>query len=444
MQMVPDALRDQVVAAAEERSDGLARTLSQFVQIPSINADYPGIARADVIGGETEAAAFISSVHRGFRAETDEFSIVEGRGNAVAVRKGTGGGRSLILNGHHDVVPPGDEAAWGSGTPFSGRVDEDRVWGRGTADMKGAIVSHAYVLDVLDSIGVRLNGDLILESVAGEETGQHVIGTTACIERGYRADGAIVSEASAPPIPLAVAPTSTGVLTFRVGIDGKTTHSGLRGRSITPGLDGPALAVSAIDKGFEIYSGLARLDAQWGFAKQHPLYEPGHFRIMPGVVDGAPIGVRIPYMVPDRMTFEYVVWHSPEESPADVREEIEACIRAICQTDGWLSEHPPTVEWIKETPPAVLDPQHPLCTGLIASHLQAAAGSRFITANAPQGFVAAEETVRFIQAGIPAVNYGPGDLRQAHAPDEFVRRDELVTSCAALSIFAMSWCGYTA
>ena len=83
-------------------------------------------------------------VYEALGADVDLWAIEPGRENAVGVIPGQGGGRSLIYNGHVDVVPPGDPAKWKSGDPFSGRIDGDRVWGRGSTDMKAGILAQAY------------------------------------------------------------------------------------------------------------------------------------------------------------------------------------------------------------------------------------------------------------------------------------------------------------
>ena len=106
------------------------------VRIESVNPKYPGQVYDEVVGGEGEVGKFVGEIYRAIGCEVDLFAVEPGRENAVGVLKGAGGGRSLIYNGHVDVVPPGDPANWKSGSPFSGKIDGDRVWGRGSTDMK--------------------------------------------------------------------------------------------------------------------------------------------------------------------------------------------------------------------------------------------------------------------------------------------------------------------
>ena len=126
--------------------------------------------------------------HPYFVASRDTYA---GSPNVVGVLKGTGGGRSLILNGHIDVVPAGDRSKW-TDDPFSGAVKDGKVFGRGTTDMKGGNVSMLLAMEALIRSGIRLKGDVIFHSVIEEETGG--VGTLATVLRGYRADAALIPE----------------------------------------------------------------------------------------------------------------------------------------------------------------------------------------------------------------------------------------------------------
>src|SRR5581483_5055235 len=123
-------LRERVLAAVDALQGELVDTLSRAVRIESVNPKYPGQDYERVVGGEGEVSKFMGDLYRALGAEVDLFAVEPGRENAVGVLKGAGGGRSLIYNGHVDVVPVGDPENWKSGDPFSGRIDGDRVWGR--------------------------------------------------------------------------------------------------------------------------------------------------------------------------------------------------------------------------------------------------------------------------------------------------------------------------
>lgn len=438
--MAEQELVNQVGAAIDGLAAEMIDALSEVVRIPSVNPKYPGQVYDEVVGGEGEVSKVFARHYEALGAEVDLFAIEPGRENAVGVLKGTGGGRSLIYNGHVDVVPVGDPANWTGGDPFSGKIDGDRVWGRGATDMKSGIIAQTFAARALRECGIALKGDLILEAVVGEEVMDHECGTTAAIKRGYTADAAIVSEPSSPPSPLAVVPISPGLLWFSVTAVGKATHSSMRGNSIRAGGDGAAVGVNAIDKGILIFNALRQLEEEWGQTKQHPLFRPGHFSIHPGVVQGGPHGVMVPFFLSEFMTIEYCVWYSPDDDPEAVKREIETHIERASQTDPWLRAHPPTVEWKLHWPANV--PQAEEITALtVAAHEQAAVGTRFAGAPDVVGFAAVEDCTFLTLGGVPAISYGPGDLRVAHADDEYVLIDEVVTSCKTFAVAAMDWCG---
>lgn len=435
-----DATR--VLEQVDELQEELVQAVSEAVQIESVNPKYPGQVYDDAVGGEGEVSRFVARFYEELGCEVDLFAVEPGRENAVGVWKGTGGGRSLIYNGHVDVVPPGDPANWTSGSPFSGRIDDDRIWGRGSTDMKGGVLAQAFAALAVARAGYRLEGDLILEAEVGEEVMDHECGTTAILERGYKADAAVVSEPSAPPGRLAIVPITPGLWWFSATVRGKATHASMRGETFRAGGLGAQVGVNAIDKGFQIFQAIRQLEDEWGQTKRHPLFAPGHFTIHPGVVVGGPNGVLIPFVVSEYMTIEYCIWYHPEEAPEDVRREVEEHVQRAAQLDPWLREHPPELEWKMNWPASVVDPDHPVCHALAAAHEQAAVGTRFEGPPPVQGFAAVEDTAFLNIGGVPAISYGPGDIRVAHADDEHVLIDELLTATKTYALLAMDWCGY--
>lgn len=438
--MADQALVDQVSATIDALAGEMIDALSEVVRIPSVNPKYPGQVYDEVVGGEGEVSKAFARHYKAIGAEVDLFAIEPGRENAVGVIKGAGGGRSLIYNGHVDVVPVGDPANWTGGDPFSGKIDGDRVWGRGATDMKSGIMAQTFAARALKECGIALKGDLILEAVVGEEVMDHECGVTATVKRGYTADAAIVSEPSSPPSPLAVVPISPGLLWFSVTAVGKATHSSMRGNSIRAGGDGAAVGVNAVDKGILLYNALRQLEEEWGLTKQHALFRPGHFSIHPGVVQGGPHGVMVPFFLSEFMTIEYCVWYSPDDDPESVKREIEDHIARAAQMDAWLRDHPPVVEWKLHWPANVPDAEE-ITAAAVAAHEQAAVGTRFAGPPDVVGFAAVEDCTWLTLGGVPAISYGPGDLRVAHADDEYVLIDEVVTSCKTFAIAAMDWCG---
>lgn len=435
-----DAAR--VLARVGELERELIDAVSAAVQIESINPKYPGQVYDDVVGGEGEVSKFVAKFHAEIGCEVDLFAVEPGRENAVGVLKGSGGGRSLIYNGHVDTVPPGNPENWKSGSPFSGKIDADRIWGRGSTDMKAGVLAQAIAAKAIRSAGFRLRGDLILEAVVGEEVMDHECGTTATVKRGYKADAAVVSEPSAPPDTLAVVPVTPGLWWFSVTVRGKATHSSMRAETFRAGGLGAEVGVNAIDKGIQIFHAVRQLEDEWGQTKRHPLFAPGHFTIHPGVVVGGPVGVLIPFVVSEYMTTEYCIWYHPDDTSEAVQQEVTEHIHRAAQLDPWLREHPPELEWKLNWPASVVSPDHPICDAVSDAHELAAEGTRFAGKAPVRGFAAVEDTAFLNIGGVPAVSYGPGDIRVAHADDEHVLIDELLTSCKTYALLAMDWCGY--
>jgi acetylornithine deacetylase len=433
---------NRVLERVDALQGELVETVSEAVQIESVNPKYPGQVYEDVVGGEGRVSKYLAAVYERLGCELDLFAVEPGRENAIGVLRGSGGGRSLIFNGHVDVVPPGDPANWKSGDPFSGRVDGDRIWGRGSTDMKGGVVAQAFAARAIHEAGLKLKGDLILEAVVGEEVMDHECGTTATIKRGHTADAALVSEPSSPPEPLALVPVTPGLWWFSVTVRGKASHSSMRAETFRAGGLGGKVAMNAIDKGFAIFAAIRQLEDSWGLTKRHPLFAPGHFTIHPGVVTGGPSGVLVPFVISEFMTLEYCIWYHPEDDPEAVRAEVEEHIQRAAQLDPWLREHPPELEWKLNWPASVVDPAHPICEAVSVARKRATVGTRFAGPTPVRGFAAVEDTSFLNAGGVPAISLGAGDIRVAHADDEFVLIDELMAACRTYAMTALEWCGW--
>jgi acetylornithine deacetylase/succinyl-diaminopimelate desuccinylase family protein len=432
--MIDASVRRDVTAAVDSLKDELVWLVSSMVQIPSLNPTQPGVIREEVLGGETRVNEFLKPVMESIGLETDLWEAEEGRANLVGICKGSGGGRSLLFNGHVDVVIPGPEELWTEASPWSGKVAKGRIYGRGACDMKGGNGAVIIAVKALLQQGYRPKGDVIIQSVVGEEMMNTEAGTGAAIERGYRADAGIVVEPSNPPCPLAILTASPGVLIMTVRVKGKAAHTCMRDELVRAGGRGAEVAVSAVDKAFIIYQGLAKLEEEWGQTKSHPAFtRPGHFTICPATFRG---GTSIA-TIPDECVIEYVVWHAPQDSPEKVKEEIEDQVARYAQTDAWLRENPPKVEWWDFWwPPFDIPADSPICYA-VATAYEAALGKPAVF----YGFSAVDDASFLNQAGIPTISMGPGDIRVAHAANEYVDIQELVDAAKVYALSIVEWCG---
>jgi acetylornithine deacetylase/succinyl-diaminopimelate desuccinylase family protein len=423
-------------SAVDQLADELTGAVSSAIRIPSVTPTYPGVEYSEHVGKEGAVSRLVGDLLGAAGCDVDLFAVKEGRENCVGVLRGAGDGRSLILNGHVDVVPGGPAADWGDGDPYSGRIADGHVWGRGACDMKGGLLASVYAVIALQRAGVRLAGDLIVEAVVGEEAMEHQFGTSACVERGYRADAAIVAEPSAPPVRLGVVPVTPGVLRFVVTIIGKRTHPAMRGSTIHPGGGGWEIGVNAVDKAFHVYQALRLREEEWGLTRRHPLFAPGQFVIHPGVVVASPRGQLDPFFIADHATLDYIVIYHPDEEAEVVRAEIGDVVATAARLDGWLRTHPPTIEWKHHWPPSRVDPAHPIVTATCRAH-EAVTGHEA----AVFGWSAVHDGTFLNQAGIPAIACGPGDIRLAHAVDEHVPMNDLIEACKTYAVLAAGWCG---
>jgi acetylornithine deacetylase len=430
--------RAAVEAAIDAARDDIVRTLQDLIRVPSVNPNYPhfpGVPEGDGTG-ETAANAVLRPVYEAAGCEIDAFEAIAGRSNLVGVRRGSGGGRSLIFNGHVDTVAPGDPAKWTSGDPFDGRLEDGRVVGLGASDMKAGLVAQAWAARALTSAGVRLRGDLIVESVVGEEMMEHRAGTTATIERGHRADAAIVSEPSSVTGPPALAPVSGGGTIFTLRIEGLAAHSCARGNHIWPGGTGERHAVNAIEKAFLVTTAIRRLEEEWGRTRSHPLFPPGFFTIGPDTFMGTLHGQDLSWAVANDVALEYLVMYEPDRTQEEVRDEIETYLGGVFDGDTWLREHRPVIDWPHTWPPyqTALDP--PIVAALQSAH-EAVLGAPVEL----QGFAAVDDATYFERAGIPAISYGPGSILTCHCFDESVPIDDVIRAAKVYAATAIGWCG---
>jgi len=427
-------IKKKVLTAVDNLRDDLIQLVCETVKIPSVTPGYPGPKYDSADGGETKVAKYLKPVLEEIGLKTDMWEQEKGRANIVGTLKGSGNGKSLIFNGHIDVVPSGSPEMWTAAKPWSGKIADGKIWGRGSCDMKGGNAAAIIALKAVLNAGYRPQGDVILEYVVGEELMHTAAGIGAVIERGYRADAAIVAEPSAPPYRLAIAPTSTGMLLMRVTVKGKAVHSSMRSELVRAGGAGAKVGVNSIDKVMIIYQALNQLEDQWGQAKSHPMYtRPGHFTIHPGVITGGPVGA---FLISDESKIEYYISHAPQDTPEQVKEEVEAQIDMFAKTDPWLRENPPKVEWLVWWPPYDVSAEAPICKAVAAAYEAA------LEEDAKYyGFAAVDDAAFLNRAGIPAISIGPGSLAVAHAPNEYVEIAELVDAAKIYALSIIEWCG---
>jgi acetylornithine deacetylase/succinyl-diaminopimelate desuccinylase family protein len=415
LRVVPDVSTHELTALA-------ARLITYPTD--SQSSGNPGFRAAasachDLIAGVLSASEF----------ELERFDTSTGHPTTIARLRGQGGGRTLVLNGHVDVVPAGAQDEW-SHDPYGGVVDDGRLYGRGAADMKAGVAAIVLAAQTIARLGERLAGDLVLHIVSDEEVAG--TGSREAIERLGDEAAVIICE----PTDLQIVTVHGGLLHLRIEIDGIGAHAGQRYASLHPGHDGSG-GVNAIEKAFVLGAGLQRLEREWGGKAPEPLLPAGFNTISPGIVLGGPGGgadgrlhvIGNPGTTPDYCALEYNIWFLPWERRDDVVAEVERHLHLTCQSDPWLRSHPPRLSWGFngiDVPAAKIDADHPL-----TETLRAALGGLGRDARL-EGFTAASELGWYAERGIPGVLFGPGRIDEAHSTDEHVKTRDIATCARAL------------
>ena len=426
--MTDDRLNQRLLDAVDAGFDEEIRFLADITRIPSLRGEE---APAQDVMARAYADRGLS-VDR-WKVEVDKirhlpgFSPVavsyENAWNVVGAHRARtpdGGtpGRSLILNGHIDVVPTGPLDMWAT-PPFVPVVRNGWMHGRGAGDMKAGLAASLFAMDALARCGLAPAGDVYLQSVIEEEcTGN---GALACLERGYRGDAAIIPEPMAEQLMLA----QVGVIWFQVKVRGQPAHVAVAGSG-----------ANAIEACFPIMQALHRLEHEWN-ERGHPAFA-GHAHPINFVVSRIE-GGDWTSSVPAWSTFDMRISLFPGQSIEQVRAEVEACVAAAAAADPYLSANPPQVIYHGFMAegwelPAGTEAQAVLarCHGLVTGKPLETTASTGTT------------DARFfgLYAGIPTLVYGP-TAERIHAFDERVEIESVRRVTQTIALFIAQWCGTT-
>ena len=412
----------------EVSRERIVADLATLVAIPSIGGSQAeidiqrGLAEAWRSEGWQVEEWSLDLAHLTRRPDFPGMEVERSEAHGVLMTwPGTGGGRRLLLNGHTDVVPPGDTAAWTS-EPFEPRLmlrdGRERLVGRGACDMKAGLVAAWEAMRALREAGITLAGDVMLAPVSGEEDGG--LGTYALLHHGVHADACVIPE----PTDLAIIPANGGALTFRLRIHGRATHASRR----TEG-------VSAVEKFIPILEALRVLEAHRN-ADVDPLMArwPIAYPLSIGTVQAGDWAST----VPDLLLAEGRLGVAIGEDVADARASLERAVAEACDDDPWLRDNPVSVEWWGgQFASGRTDPGASIATAVRDAHTD-------VTGRAPDvygGPYGSDLRLLVGLGGIPTVQYGPGDSAAAHAPDEWVDIDDVVTCARVLADVIVRTCG---
>jgi acetylornithine deacetylase len=394
--------------------------LRALIAFPSLGGDETPVqewmsARLQSIGLEVDAWEIDFTALRSHPAFSME--VPRERGMGVVGTFGSGGGPTLVLNGHLDVVPVGDVTQW-TCDPWHATIRDDTVVGRGACDMKGGMAAALAALRALAAARVRLGGRVTLHSVIAEEDGG--AGTLATILRGHRGDGALSME----PTELMVAPAHAGALSFRVRVSGLSAHGCVREEG-----------TSAIETFRPVHDALLALEAERNMRLRQPLFE--RYRLPYALSIGRITAGDWPSSVPDLLICEGRYGIAPGEDPATAKHEFEQAVDRSARQHPYLREHRPVVEWWggQFLPARTADD-----AAIVTTTIGAVTA---VTGTAPrlEGMTyGADMRLLVNEAGIPTVLFGPGNVRRAHRPDESVPIADLIVVAQVIALTALRFC----
>jgi len=344
--------------------------------------------------------------------------------NVVATRASrTKKGRSLILNGHIDVVPEGPHEMWDS-PPFVPRVDDGWMYGRGAGDMKAGLAANLFALDALRACGFAPGADVFYQSVVEEEcTGN---GALACLARGYRADAALIPE----PFAESLVTAQVGVLWFQVHLKGLPTHVAYAGSG-----------ANAIEAAIPLISALHRLEERWN-AEEHRHPEFAHVHHPLNLNVGKIEGGDWTSSVPAWCVFDVRMGLFPGQDMDAAKAEIEAVLMEAARENAFLRNSLPDVVYhgFQAEGYALAEDESETARAAIGA-LEAAHGA--VTGAALDRLsITATTDARFfgLYADTPALVYGPR-AEAIHGFNERVELESMRRVTQATALFIAEWCG---
>ena len=336
------------------------------------------------------------------------------RYNVYARFPGKAGGRSLMFNGHIDVMPADETDEW-TNPPFEPTIRDGKMYGRGTADMKGGLMASVMAVQLLKDAGAELPGDVLITSVCDEEGGGN--GSMQAIMSGERADGVVVGEPTSDEMILA----HMGFIFFRVEFEGKSCHSG-----------GKRNGVSAIDKAVKVMNALNEKEHEWLLTYKHPLLPAPNLNV--GVIRGGNAGSTV---AGDCM-FETCVHYLPRLMSHDqVVCEFMDVIHRVTKSDPWLEAHPPKVTIYQAGGGFEMEEADPFVESFKRAY-RAARGKDVKVVGSPAG---CDSRLWKNIAGCPTIQFGPGNLSECHGIDEWISIESYLQSILIYAELILDFCG---
>jgi len=370
---------------------------TRLVQIPTENPP----------GNEKGAAQFLKPLLSKMGFKVKILLSPKGRWNLIAEKRWGRGGRTLLFNGHLDVVPAGEPSRW-KYPPFQGKLSKGRIYGRGASDMKSGIGSFLHALSMIERSKIYFRqGAIILHLVSDEESHGHQ-GMGFLTQRGgIQGDAALVGE----PTDLHPVIAHKGALWLRISTFGKSAHSAK-----------PHLGVNAIEKMMKLMDRLNLIPLE----KEHPLL--GKPTLSIGTIRG---GTKI-NVVPDRCEIEVDRRLLPGEKKEEVLGEMKKLLDLIQSKDSLFQYR---MEEIDFAEPSEVDPEEEIVRIGVES-IQEVVGEK-PPLRAFSGFTDSRFYIN--QCHIPTLVFGPGDTSQIHTTDESVEVEALIQAAHIYALILINY-----
>jgi acetylornithine deacetylase len=413
---------NRVTQWIDRQKDEVVAFLRELVRIPSVTGEE-GPIQQFIAGRLKEMGLTVDVFEPDLASLRKHPAFVEvsrgyiGRPNVVGLLKGAGGGKSLLFNGHVDVIPAGAPESWQHAS-WSGDLADGRIYGRGASDMKAGLAAMTMAVKAIRESGIRLRGDVILEYTVDEELSGN--GTLACVMKGYKADGGICCETSS----MRVQPGSIGRIWFEIKVKGKAA-----------GIQRRWEGVNAIEKGYRVTQAVSDFERVRVERLSHPLYPDirGAIPCMVGVFESGSYHSAFP----DSCLLKGSMATVPGEDSGAVKKEFVEFIRAKVADDSWLKDHPPEVIFTGYfAEPSAIPVDSPIVRALCR---------KFTEVTGQEPVISGREgaaDIRFMNryGETPTVIFGPGMTEQMHANNEWANIDDLIQATKIISQTILEWC----
>ena len=321
----------KIIQTVESLTDDIIDFTCRLVKEPSTLGNEASVV--DLMKNELEKLSFspvLIPLDQSLLFDHPGFAEVpwtyENKNNVIAVRPADGNsGRSVIFNGHLDVVDPEPVSFWDS-DPYEPVIKNGRIFGRGAGDMKSGVAAMTYAVHAVEKAGFGLQAPVTLEAVIEEECCGN--GALACMAAGYDADAVLIPEPFGPTILT----SQLGVLWFKVTVEGKPVHV----------LEAPA-GTNSIEKCFIIVQALRKLENELNHLRVPEAYQniPHPINLNIGILNGG----NWPSTVPAKAEMHCRLSYFPGATYKEICHKIKETIQAVQANDPWLSENPPIVEF---------------------------------------------------------------------------------------------------